>query len=197
MSLKALSRHDEAIDALAKGMSRHPGIPELPWYAAYLSYQTGRHRTAVQWAQLATVHGCYTGTCPERVGFQYPFARYEGPYDTLQWSLMALGDEAGSKDAKSNVDKASAKRQAGLGPQTDDGQNDTLGHTVDSVALPVHKPRIALGFTTALRPKMFMRTYLSFRCDMHGSHCKRGHFSKVAPAALHDTLLYVAQGAGV
>lgn len=51
-------------------MARHPAIPELPWYASYLAYHAGYHQASAQWARLATVHGCYVGTCPQRVGFE-------------------------------------------------------------------------------------------------------------------------------
>jgi hypothetical protein len=33
---------DAALQALARGMTRHPGLPELPWYAGWICYQAGR-----------------------------------------------------------------------------------------------------------------------------------------------------------
>jgi hypothetical protein len=35
---------DAALQALARGMTRHPGLPELPWYAGWVCYQAGRYK---------------------------------------------------------------------------------------------------------------------------------------------------------
>jgi hypothetical protein len=184
-SLDALNRTDDAIEALAKGMTRNPGIPELPWYAAYLSWSAGKKQHAAWWAKLAVVHGCYEGTCPPRTGFEYPFARYEGPYDMLQYALRSLGDKKGAAKAAASLEKAAAKRQGTADADGDASKN--AESSADATALPstgassstpatraqppsassAHsaKPRIGLGFTTAKRPEYFRRTYLSFRCD--------------------------------
>lgn len=34
---------DQALEALARGMTRHPGLPELPWYAGWVAYQAGQY----------------------------------------------------------------------------------------------------------------------------------------------------------
>lgn len=167
-SLQQLNRYDEAIEALAKGMSRHPGIPELPWFASFLSYNAGDHQHAAWWARLATVHDCYKGTCPPRVGFEHPFARYEGPYDVLHWSLLALGDMVGAADAERMFQEAVQKQQRDnhTPTQADGGSVPASAKKLPCVqARDKHtdKPRVAVGFTTAKRPEHFKRTYLSFR----------------------------------
>ena len=170
VSLEALGRYDEAIDALAQGMSRHPGIPELPWYAAYLSSQAGRHQTAVYWAKLATIHGCYVGSCSERIGQQYPFARFEGPYDVLRFSLRALGASQDAVAAGLDLVKASSNRKKLSGHSVNGAFNSTeqviTPAFINELSNGQRRPRIGAGFTTAKRPELFMRTYFSFRCAL-------------------------------
>lgn len=177
MSLDQLRQHDAAIDAVVKGMSRHPGMPELPWYASYLSHKAGKHQHVAWWAELATVHGCYKGTCPARCGFQYPFARYVRPYDMLRWSLRALEDTQGAAYAEEAFNKANSKfqhdKQASTAPMNEQlptNKKDSMPDSKDSVMgllrcnrTQAAKPRVAAGFTTAKRPELFKRTYLSFR----------------------------------
>lgn len=197
-SLGELERYDNAVEALAKGMSRHPAIPELPWYASYLSFRAGKHQQAAWWAGLATVHDCYKGTCPPRAGFEYPFARYEGPYDMLRWSLRALGDNEGAeqaeRDLKQAIQKMTKEKHSPI-ELISDSASDTAGAKSGSVpskdetsttALPcaastgmlAAKPRVAVGFTTAKRPEHFKRTYLSFRCDVPHTECRQTCYGK-------------------
>lgn len=168
-SLAAVHQYDQALDALATGMNRDPAMPELPWYASYLSFQVGKHQQAAQWARLATVHGCHVGTCPRRAGFQFPFARYEGPYDMLRWSLRALGDEQGATEAEIELKTAIAKRELSKLP-AGPARKEKLVFSASECPPPpgkqATKPRIALGFTTAKRPNQFIRTYLTFRYVM-------------------------------
>jgi tetratricopeptide (TPR) repeat protein len=164
--LATLGKYDDAIVVLSKGMTRHPNVAELPWFTAFLSYKVGRHQAAADWARLAITHGCYIGICPKRSGFENPFARYEGPYDTLQWSLRALGDDNGALVAENHMKLTIKKRQRAIASSTQDGPHDISKSHAQLIFTPINgsKPRIGLGFTTAKRPETFKRTYLSFRC---------------------------------
>ncbi|WIA33996.1 hypothetical protein OEZ86_012381 [Tetradesmus obliquus] len=107
---------EAALQALARGMCRHPGLPELPWYAGWVAYQAGRHREAVAWSHMSIALGCHKGLCMERIGFSHPPGKYEGPYDVLKWALRALGDEPGA--AAAEVEEAAAlaaRNSAGAG----------------------------------------------------------------------------------
>ncbi|MCC6382641.1 MAG: hypothetical protein IT304_09020 [Dehalococcoidia bacterium] len=91
----ALGNLDDAILACTTGMARHAGMPELPWYAGYLSFQRGRMRQAARFAELAA-----RMPKEERVGFRHPPAHREGPYDVLRFAYRALGDDARAETAK-------------------------------------------------------------------------------------------------
>jgi len=116
-----LGRHDDAVMACAKGLTRQAQIPELAWYAAWLSYQAGNHRDAVGWARMAAALGNVTddGVRPVRSGFSHPPGQYEGPYDVLRYSLRHLGDHAGADAAEEKFQQAMALRKGQLGLQQD------------------------------------------------------------------------------
>ncbi|KAF6253721.1 hypothetical protein COO60DRAFT_1703697 [Scenedesmus sp. NREL 46B-D3] len=103
---------DAALQALARGMTRHPGLPELPWYAGWVCYQAGRYKEATAWSHMSMALGCNEGLCVDRIGFSHPPGKYEGPYDVLKWALKALGDEAGAAAAEVKEQKALAARKA-------------------------------------------------------------------------------------
>jgi hypothetical protein len=112
--LLRMDRPDEAIEASAAGMARHAGIAELPWLAAYASWQADRPAQAVYWARMAAAMGAFAGagSAVPRVGFRYPFALWEGPYDILRFALRRLGDEAGADEAERLFEEAKAARAA-------------------------------------------------------------------------------------
>jgi SAM-dependent methyltransferase len=111
-SLFQLGRTDEAIEACAVGMSRHAGLAELPWMAAYYSWQSGRPAQAAYWARQAAAMGHFAGagaTVP-RIGFRHPPGLWEGPFDVLRFALRALGDESGAIEAQRLYDEARTAR---------------------------------------------------------------------------------------
>lgn len=113
-SLLALGRPVEAIEACAAGMSRHAGLGELPWLAAYAAWQAERPEQAVYWARLSVMLGHYMGsgaTVP-RIGFRHPPALWEGPFDVLRFALRQTGDDAGADDAAHLYKAAKAAREA-------------------------------------------------------------------------------------
>jgi tetratricopeptide (TPR) repeat protein len=113
-SLIALGRPVEAIDACAAGMSRHAGLGELPWLAAYAAWQADRPRQAVYWARLSIMLGHFMGSGADvpRIGFRYLPALWEGPFDVLRFALRVTGDDAGADDAERLYAAAKAAREA-------------------------------------------------------------------------------------
>jgi tetratricopeptide (TPR) repeat protein len=111
--LLRMDRPDEAIEACAAGLARHAGIAELPWLAGYASWQADRPAQAVYWARFAAAMGNFAGagSSVPRVGFRYPFALWEGPYDILRFALRRLGDDAGADEAEGLVTQARAARE--------------------------------------------------------------------------------------
>ncbi|HET7094851.1 MAG TPA: glycosyltransferase, partial [Thermomicrobiales bacterium] len=107
-----LGERDRAIEACAAGMARHAGLAELPWLAAFASWQAGRDAQAVYWARLAAAMGLAfgEGAAVPRFGFRHPPALYEGPYDVLRYALRRMGDAAGADAAETRYQQALAMR---------------------------------------------------------------------------------------
>ena len=105
----------EAVEACAAGMAKHAGLAELPWLAAYASWQAGRPAQATYWARQAAAMGCFAGAGADvpRIGFRHPPALWEGPYDVLRFSLRATGDEAAADEAERLFQAARQAREAG------------------------------------------------------------------------------------
>jgi glycosyltransferase involved in cell wall biosynthesis len=87
--------YQSAIESCARGIARHPAIPELFWYAGYCSYHLGRYEKAIHYSRLAVVLGIEEGIGKSvyRVGFRHLPASYDGPYDIMYWSYKKLGRE--------------------------------------------------------------------------------------------------------
>jgi tetratricopeptide (TPR) repeat protein len=81
---------DLAIEWCCKGMQRHPGMAELPWLAGFCCFQLGQHQRAIWWAAMAEALN-KADADGYRVGFRYPPALYEGPYDIMRYCYRALG----------------------------------------------------------------------------------------------------------
>lgn len=109
-----LGRAEDAIEACATGMARHAGLAELPWLAAYASWQAGRPAQAAYWARQSIAMGHYAGAGASvpRIGFRHPPALWEGPFDVLRFALRALGDEAGADEAERHFAEALNQREA-------------------------------------------------------------------------------------
>jgi len=110
-----IGRPEEAVEACAAGMARHAGLAELPWLAAYASWQARRPAQAVYWARLAIAMGHFAGAglSVARVGFRHPPGLWEGPYDVLRFALRKIGDDAGADEAERLFLEAKAAREAG------------------------------------------------------------------------------------
>ncbi|WP_203230792.1 tetratricopeptide repeat protein [Agromyces humi] len=110
--LLQLGRPLEAISRCAEGMTRHPGIAELPWLVATTCLSIGQVEQAVRWAQIALLGNAarFPEMWSRRVGFREPIALYEGPYDVLRFALRELGDDDAATDAEIAFFAARAER---------------------------------------------------------------------------------------
>ena len=104
----------DAVECCAMGMARHAGLAELPWLAAYASWQANRPAQAVYRARqsIAMGHFAGTGATVPRIGFRHPPALWEGPYDVLHFALRRLGDETGAEEGELLFQSARAAREA-------------------------------------------------------------------------------------
>jgi hypothetical protein len=113
-----LDRPLDAVDAYAHGMARHAGLAELPWMAAYASWQAGNPAQAAWWARVAIPMGHFAGhgAAVPRINFRHLPGLWEGPYDVLRFALRALGDDAGADEAERLYHEAIAAREAAESP---------------------------------------------------------------------------------
>jgi tetratricopeptide (TPR) repeat protein len=109
-----LGRWGEAIHFCAAGLAVRPATAELAWLAGYSSYKAGKHEDALAWANMAIANGLFEGRGAKfaRIGFRYPVALYEGPYDVQRWACKALGDAAGAATAERKYEDAKRAREA-------------------------------------------------------------------------------------
>ncbi|MFN8590996.1 MAG: hypothetical protein U0031_05980 [Thermomicrobiales bacterium] len=109
----ALGRFDDAVEACALGMTRHAGLGELTWLAAYASWRAGRPEQAAYWAGQSVAMGRFAGSgeMVTRIGFRYPVALWEGPYDVLRYALREIGEEASANEAERLYHEAKTARE--------------------------------------------------------------------------------------
>jgi tetratricopeptide (TPR) repeat protein len=104
-------RYHDAFRALETAGMR---IPEHAWLAAYCLHRAGENDRAVYWAQKAARIAAQQRDAL-RVGFNYKFAQFEGPFDVLDHAYRALGETELAKDARVKVEQMIALRES-LGP---------------------------------------------------------------------------------
>ncbi len=112
-----LGRWGEAIHYCSAGLAVRPATAELAWLAAFAAYKAGRHEDAIAWAQMSVANGLFEGQGArfQRIGFRYPVALYEGPYDVLRWVYKAQGDAAAAADAETKFEQARRARETANG----------------------------------------------------------------------------------
>ena len=110
-----LGRWAEAIHFCAAGLAIRPATAELAWLAGFAAYKAGRHEDAVAWSHMAIANGLHEGrgTAFPRIGFRFPTALYEGPYDVLRWAHKALGQPEAAAEAERKFEAARRAREAG------------------------------------------------------------------------------------
>jgi len=118
-------RFDAAIEHAALGLIKHAGIAELAWIAGLASFRAGRFDQAIHWATLAASIGWFSGTGRwiQRLGFRYPPALWEGPYDILWHAYAAVGDVEQATRArarKAAAEKLRLKHEGALVDDDDD-----------------------------------------------------------------------------
>ena len=117
----SLGRWQEAIEMCARGLAIRPATAELAWLAGHAAHEAGRYEDAIAWSNMAMVNGFYDGAGPsfERVGFRHPAALYEGPYDVLHRTFVALGNAEAAEMARQEGEAARQARRSG--PRQTDG----------------------------------------------------------------------------
>lgn len=78
----------------AEGMLACPWMVELPWHAAWTSFQARDHRNAVIWARIAEAVSALDDA-PARRGFIEAAAAGRGPKEIEGFARLAMGDERG------------------------------------------------------------------------------------------------------
>jgi tetratricopeptide (TPR) repeat protein len=113
-SYVTLGRFEDALECCAIGMTRHVGLADLHWFAAYLSLQAGRPEQAVLWARQSIALGNFAGAgkSATRTGWRYPWGLWEGPYDILRFALRQLGRADEADEAERLFHQAAAARRA-------------------------------------------------------------------------------------
>ena len=109
----AIDRPVDALEVVTSGMAKHAGLGELPWLAAYASWQSNRPAQAVYWARRAIALGHFAGA-GEAARDESPnqAALWEGPFDILRFALRRLGDDDGADQAEVQFREALHAREA-------------------------------------------------------------------------------------
>jgi tetratricopeptide (TPR) repeat protein len=82
--------YKDAIAWCLRGMERRADFPEFPWLAGWCAYKQWNYRQAVRWEQLAINMRWNPG---DRIGFRFPPAHAEAPWDVLRYAYRALGSD--------------------------------------------------------------------------------------------------------
>ena len=93
-----LGRPTEAVEAYSAGMAKHAGLAELPWMAAYASWEAGRPAQAVFWARQSISIGNFAGigaSISRGSSFRHPPGLWEGPYESSVSRCGNLGTSWG------------------------------------------------------------------------------------------------------
>jgi tetratricopeptide (TPR) repeat protein len=115
-----LRRWIEAVHFCSAGLAIRPATAELAWLAGYAAQKAGRHEDAIAWSNMAIANGLFEGRgeCFPRIGFRFPTALYEGPYDVLRWAHKALGQADLAAAAEHKFEQARRARESRSGAVT-------------------------------------------------------------------------------
>jgi tetratricopeptide (TPR) repeat protein len=111
--LCALERWKEAIEMCARGLAIRPATAELAWLAGHAALEAKRYEDAIAWSNMAIVNGFNDGAGASfaRIGFRDPSALYEGPYEVLRATFVALGNAEAAEAARQERDAAQQARR--------------------------------------------------------------------------------------
>lgn len=89
-----LGDYQEAIKICGIGLSKHAGIAELAWLAAYANFKQNNMPQAIYWAKISIAMGEYAGfgRTVFRINFRRVNALYELPYDVLRFAYEQMGN---------------------------------------------------------------------------------------------------------
>lgn len=102
--------YTEAIEWCLRGMTRRADFPEFPWLAGWCAYKQGNYHQAVRWARIAIA---VRFTPEERIGFRFPPAHHEGPWDVLRYAHRALGSTQNADYAEEQFVLEEQRRERG------------------------------------------------------------------------------------
>jgi tetratricopeptide (TPR) repeat protein len=111
--LDKMGRSRDAIDICSAGLTRHAGISELPWLAGVMSLKLGMADKAIYWARMAVANGTNDSEAHfirPRVGFRYPYAAQEGPYELMAQAYDHLGKTAEADKSRAVAQQMKERR---------------------------------------------------------------------------------------
>ena len=104
------AQYDRALGSCLSGMRHRVDFPELHWLAGFCCYHLGRYDQAIYWAELALTAAQSEKHSP-RIGFRFPPAHYDYPWDLLVWSYRALGKDDEAKAAERGLGESRQERE--------------------------------------------------------------------------------------
>jgi tetratricopeptide (TPR) repeat protein len=93
--LEKHGKYRKALDICAAGITRHPGIAEICWFAGHVCLRLGRFEHAIHWSEMAVANGTVFGRGKEinRVGWRVERGLTTGPFEVMREAYRALGSE--------------------------------------------------------------------------------------------------------
>lgn len=104
-----IKNYKAALDWCCNGMSRHPGMAELPWLAGFCCFHLGRYQQAIWWETMAEAINA-TDAYEQRINFRHEPAHWDGPLDVMSHAYAAMGDESLAKHYRKEADSALERR---------------------------------------------------------------------------------------
>lgn len=92
--LEKHGKYRKALDICAAGITRHPGIAELCWFAGHVCLRLGCFEHAVHWSEMAVINGTVLGRGKEivRIGWRVERGLTAGPFEVMREAYRALGN---------------------------------------------------------------------------------------------------------
>lgn len=124
-------KYQEVIKTCAQGLARFGAMPELSWIMATSHFYLGDMLQARYWANNAICQGSYSGygRTVNRVGFIFPDAHFQNPFDVLHHIALREGNMEEAKHWKFQYECATISRHGGIHgpPQRSEQTNPEQG----------------------------------------------------------------------